>query len=93
MFSSYSVNTCLRCLGDAKRPMYIMIIAAIINIFLDPLFMFSYFPGTNIPGLNLGALGAALATVISTTIAFSIGFIILIRGTDKVKITLKGLLL
>lgn len=91
MFSSYSVNTCLRCLGDAKRPMYIMIIAAIINIFLDPLFMFSYFPGTNIPGLNLGAFGAALATVISTTIAFSIGFIILIRGTDKVKITLKGL--
>lgn len=91
MFSSYSVNTSLRCLGDAKTPMYIMIVASITNIFLDPLFMFSHFPGTNIPGLNLGVFGAGLATVISTIIAFTMGFIILIKGTDKVKIAPKGL--
>lgn len=91
MFSSYSVNTSLRCLGDAKTPMYIMIVASIVNILLDPLFMFSHFPGTNIPGLNLGVFGAGLATVISTIVAFTLGFVILIRGTDKMKITLRGL--
>lgn len=91
MFSSYSVNTSLRCLGDSKTPMYIMIVASITNILLDPLFMFSHFPGTNIPGLNLGVFGAGLATVISTVVAFTLGFIILIKGTDKIKITPKGL--
>lgn len=91
MFSSYSVNTALRCLGDAKSPMYIMIAAAITNIILDPLFMFEYFPGTSIPGLNLGVFGAALATVISTVVAFSIGFGMLLKGDKKVKISIKGL--
>ena len=40
MFSSYSVNTALRCLGDAITPMRIMIISSIANIILDPIFMF-----------------------------------------------------
>ncbi len=41
MFSSYSVNTALRCLGDAKTPpMKIMIVSSIANIILDPIFMF-----------------------------------------------------
>lgn len=91
MFSSYSVNTALRCLGDAKTPMRIMIISSIANIILDPLFMFKKIPGTNIPGFNMGVFGAALATVISTVIAFSMGFYILFKGNDKLKITFKGL--
>ena len=91
MFSSYSVNTALRCLGDAKTPMKIMIISSIANIILDPIFMFAKIPGTNIPGFNMGVFGAALATVISTIIAFSIGFYILLKGNDKLKITFKGL--
>lgn len=91
MFSSYSVNTALRCLGDAKTPMKIMIISSISNMILDPIFMFDKVPGTNIPGFNLGVFGAALATVISTVIAFSIGFYILLRGHEKLKITFKGL--
>ena len=73
MFSSYSVNTALRCLGDAKTPMFIMIAASVANIILDPLFMFQTIPGTSIPGLNMGVFGAGLATVISTVIAFSLG--------------------
>lgn len=91
MFSSYSVNTALRCLGDAKTPMFIMIAASVANIILDPLFMFQTIPGTSIPGLNMGVFGAALATVISTVIAFSLGFFILLRGKAKMKIDLKGL--
>ena len=92
MFASYSVNTALRCLGDSKTPMYIMIFSSLVNIILDPIFMFDKIPYTSIPGLGLGVFGAALATVISTVIAFGMGLLILINGKAKIKIDLKGLL-
>lgn len=42
--------------GDTKRPMYAMIASAILNIILDPIFIYT---------LNLGVEGAAIATLIS----------------------------
>ncbi|WP_298501546.1 MATE family efflux transporter [uncultured Methanobrevibacter sp.] len=42
--------------GDSKRPMYAMIASAILNMILDPVFIYS---------LNLGVRGAAVATLIS----------------------------
>ena len=50
----------LRAVGDTKRPVYILIATAIINIFLDLLF-------TAI--LQMGVQGAALATILSQFIA------------------------
>lgn len=91
MFSSYSVNTIFRCTYDAKTPMRIMIISAVLNIVLDPLFIFKTVPGTSIPGLGLGVFGAALATVIATSIAFLYGFFILVSGRRAVTISLRGL--
>lgn len=91
MFSSYTVNTALRCLGDAKRPMIFMAIAAVLNIILDPIFMFKTIPFTNLPGLNLGVFGAGLATVISISFSFIVGFYILMSGKTKIKPSIKGL--
>ncbi|UTC66677.1 MULTISPECIES: MATE family efflux transporter [unclassified Treponema] len=91
MFSSYSVNTIFRCTGDAKTPLHIMIIATIINLVLDPLFMFDIVPGTSIPGLGLGVFGAALATVIARSISFLYGILILLSGKRKIKISFEGL--
>ena len=91
MFSSYTVNTALRCLGDAKTPMKIMICASILNVVLDPIFMFETIPGTSIPGFNLGVFGAALATIISTVVAFLIGFNLLMSGRAKIKLHFKEL--
>lgn len=91
MFSSYTVNTALRCIGDAKTPMVIMIIVSIMNMVLDPLFMFKIIPGTSIPGLNLGVFGAALATIITQTTAFLIGFYVLFSGKAGIKPSIKGL--
>lgn len=91
MFASYSVNTALRCLGDSKTPMKMMIFSSLVNIILDPIFMFDTIPYTNIPGLGLGVFGAALATVTSTVVAFGMGFFILIRGKAKINIDVKGL--
>lgn len=85
-FSSYSVNTIFRCSGDAKTPMKLLIGAAILNITLDPVLMFDVIPGTNIQGLGMGMKGAAIATVISISLSFFIGFILLFTKKSPVKI-------
>lgn len=86
MFSSFTINTAFRCIGDAKKPMIVMIVAAIFNVVLDPLFMFEYVPGTNIRGFNMGIFGAGLATAISTTIAFVLALIIFITQEKHIKL-------
>ena len=91
MFSSYSVNTALRCIGDAKTPMVIMFVASITNMILDPIFMFQTVPLLGFPGLNLGIFGAGLATVISTTLAFCLGFWVLFSGKSELKLSFRGL--
>ena len=50
----------LRAEGDVKRPMYAMLATAILNIVLDPIFIY-YF--------GWGVSGAAIATLISATIS------------------------
>lgn len=91
MFLSFSVNTALRCIGDARSPMLIMILTSLLNIVLDPILMFDIIPGTSITGMGLGIKGAAIATVISTVIAFSIGLFILLSGKSFIKISFSGL--
>lgn len=91
MFSSYSVNTIFRCTGDSKTPMFIMLIASITNIILDPILMFEKVPFLNIAGANLGVFGAALATVIATSLSFLYGFFILLSGRRAIKISFSGL--
>ncbi len=91
MFSSFSVNTIFRCTGDSKTPMFIMLIATITNIVLDPILMFETVPLIGIKGAGLGVFGAALATVISTTLSFTYGFLILLSGRREIKISFIGL--
>ncbi len=90
-FSSYSINTVFRCTGDSKTPMKVMIVAALANMILDPVFMFETIPGTSLPGFNLGVFGAGLATVISTCLSFILGFVVLLRGQHGISISIKGL--
>ncbi len=92
MFSSYSVNTVFRCLGDAKTPMIIMIFVSILNLFLDPIFIFETVPFINLPGLGFGVLGAAIVNRgFSVPLLFFIGFLILFSRTHEVKPRIKGL--
>lgn len=91
MFSSYTVNTALRCLGNAKLPMKIMMYAALLNLILDPFLMFDIIPGTSIRGLGLGVFGAGLATVITVSCAFIYGFSLILRGKTPVVIRPKML--
>lgn len=59
IFSSVASGI-LRAEGDAKRPMYAMAATALLNIVIDPIFIY-YF--------GWGVSGAAWATIISSTIA------------------------
>ena len=53
----YNMGTnILRAVGDSKRPLYFLIIASVVNIVLDVLF---------VAGFHWGVAGAAIATVIS----------------------------
>jgi len=63
----------LRAEGDVKRPMYAMLATAILNIILDPIFIY-YF--------GWGVSGAAVATVISASIASVLIFYWLLLKRD-----------
>jgi len=54
------ISSILRGMGDSKHPMIFVIIASLLNIFLDILFVGPF---------GMGCFGAALATVISQTIS------------------------
>jgi len=53
----------LRSEGDTKRTMYVMVLCAIVNMALDPIFIYT---------LNMGMFGAALSTIISLAIVLVI---------------------
>jgi len=59
LFFTNMANNLLRAEGDAKRSMYAIILGAVINIILDPIFIYLF---------RLGVLGAAWATLISISI-------------------------
>ena len=65
-------NSAIRASGNTAVPSIIMIVAAVVNIALDPIFIFGWglFPA-------LGIKGAAIATVISraATLVASLGFL------------------
>lgn len=88
-FSSYSVNTALRCIGDAKKPLYIMALSGVLNMILDPIMIFDVIPYIGIRGMGLGIAGAAYATVISQAMAFAVGLYILMSGKTFIKIGFK----
>lgn len=73
IFSSVASGI-LRAEGDAKRPMYAMAATAILNIIIDPIFIYY---------LGWGVSGAAWATVISSGISciFMIYWLLLKRDT------------
>jgi len=77
-----SSNNLIRAEGNAKVAMATMLIGAILNIFLDPLFIYVF---------KLGIKGAALATIISQFISFLYILTYLYSGKSSLKIKLHHL--
>jgi len=67
-------NGIIRALGDTKTPGVVMMIAALVNAVLDPMFIFGIGPFP-----ELGVAGAALATVIGRFVTFAIALYVLVK--------------
>ena len=67
-------NNAIRATGDAKTPSLIMLVAVCVNTILDPLLIFGIGPFP-----ELGIKGAAIATIISRFITFSVALWVLAK--------------
>ena len=73
------LNTFITAQGQSKTAMFSVLIGAIFNIILDPIFIFA---------LNLGIKGAAIATVISQ--AISAAWVIRFLTSDKASLRISA---
>lgn len=75
------VSAVLRGMGDSRHPFIFISIAALMNIFLDLLLVF---------GFHLGAMGAALATVVSQGFSFVCCAVFLWHSRERFGFEIKG---
>jgi putative MATE family efflux protein len=83
MFRFLVFQSLMRGFGDAVTPMVLMLGTVILNIIIDPLFIFGWWI---IP--EMGVKGAAVATIISRTLSLAIGVWLLFTGRRGLEITL-----
>ncbi len=81
LFMFYVFQSLMRGIGNVLLPMYIVLVTVLLNLILDPLFIFGLGP---IPGF--GVAGAAVASVITQGLSALTGLVILFRGNKGIKI-------
>lgn len=65
-------NNAIRATGDTRTPSFVMLVAVVINVILDPILIFGWGP---IPRLELA--GAAIATAVSRAITLAVSLYVL----------------
>ena len=73
------LNSIIRADGSPKYAMTSMLVGAILNIIIDPIFIFDW-------GLNMGVKGAAIATIFSQFVTFLLN-LLYIRKFKTIKLT------
>lgn len=74
IFGYYAVCGILRGMGESKRPLIFILVAAVINIFLDVVL---------VAGFHMEAAGTAIATVLAQLGSFGAALIFMIRNREK----------
>ncbi len=77
MMASLVLNNVLRYEGQAKYAMFGLVSGGLLNIVLDPIFMFGY---------HMGTAGAGLSTALSQTVGFGILLVPYLRGKTASRI-------
>lgn len=81
MFFYFSFNSIMNSQGETIKPTILSGICALLNIILDPIFIFT---------LNMGVAGAAIATLISKAILAILGVFILVKYSSIIKPNIKN---
>lgn len=82
MAAAFTLNNLLRSQGNAFKSMIGITIGAVLNIILDPIFIF---------GFNMETSGAALATIISQLVSFIILFNMINDKDSLIRIRFKDI--
>ncbi len=77
LFGDLILRGILQGVGDSLTPLFIQLGAVVLNIILDPIFIFV---------LKLEVAGAAWATLLARLVSCSISFYILFKGSKGVKV-------
>jgi len=84
LFIFLTFQSLMRSIGKVKLPFYIVLSTVLLNLVLDPLFIFGY--KNIIP--DMGVKGAALATVGTQILSAIIGLYYLFNGSQGIQIKL-----
>lgn len=82
MCTSFVLNNAMRAEGKATLSMIGITAGGVLNLILDPIFIF---------GANMGVAGAALATILSQGVSFFIMLVFYLSGKSIVKLSPKYL--
>lgn len=74
IFGYYAVCGILRGMGESKRPLIFILVAAVINVVLDLVL---------VAGFHMEAAGTAIATVLAQIGSFGAAFIFMLRNREK----------
>ncbi|NMB01483.1 MAG: MATE family efflux transporter [Firmicutes bacterium] len=81
LFLFFNINSMMHSQGDTITPMILSATSAVLNVVLDPIFIFTF---------NWGIAGAAWATLVSRALLAVVGFVILFGKKNKLKPDFKG---
>lgn len=83
IFLELNIEKILQATGDMIHPMFFLLTGAVINIVLDPIFIFGYF---GLPAM--GVAGAAVATVIGQISSMLLALYVIFFKEHQVKVNL-----
>ncbi|HBN96552.1 MAG TPA: MATE family efflux transporter [Firmicutes bacterium] len=81
LFVFFNINSIMHAQGDTITPMILSGVSAIINVVLDPIFIFTF---------NWGIAGAAWATLVSRALLAGVGFMMLFGKRNKIIPSFRG---
>ncbi|AWW30633.1 MATE family efflux transporter [Echinicola strongylocentroti] len=81
LFMFFVFQSLMRGIGNVKLPVYVVLVTVLLNLVLDPLFIYGFGP---VPGF--GVAGAAVASVITQGLSAIAGIYIMWRGKHGIQI-------
>ncbi len=84
-FIAFATNAVFASQGITMLTTILSGISAVLNMVLNPIFIFHRIPGTQIPGLGGGVAGAAWATVVAQGVLVIIGMLFVYKQSTAIR--------